>query len=225
MSPVRGRSRWAVLAASMVVVLAACSSSSSPSPAASTAASAPPAASVPAASEAPSASASAAAGASAEPTPVTGATCSCLGDCRQVLDEPYAARFGRARHDRRGVQHGEPGHLREDDDRAGRRDRHRQAADRRSAAASRRTSTWPTGSPSRSAPPRACSASSPTAPPSASDYLPFAWAETQYQGKTYALPFDTDARALWYNKDLITAAGQDPDAARHVQGRRRRSRP
>jgi multiple sugar transport system substrate-binding protein len=38
----------------------------------------------------------------------------------------------------------------------------------------------------------------------------FAWAETQYQGKTYALPFDTDARALYYNKDLITAAGQDP---------------
>jgi multiple sugar transport system substrate-binding protein len=42
------------------------------------------------------------------------------------------------------------------------------------------------------------------------DYLPFAWAETQFQGKTYALPFDTDARALWYNKDLITAAGEDP---------------
>jgi multiple sugar transport system substrate-binding protein len=44
----------------------------------------------------------------------------------------------------------------------------------------------------------------------ASQYLPFAWAETQYKGKTYALPFDTDARALWYNKDLITAAGEDP---------------
>jgi multiple sugar transport system substrate-binding protein len=43
-----------------------------------------------------------------------------------------------------------------------------------------------------------------------SQYLPFAWAETQYKGKTYALPFDTDARALWYNKDLITAAGEDP---------------
>lgn len=41
-------------------------------------------------------------------------------------------------------------------------------------------------------------------------YLPFAWAETQFQGKTYALPIDTDARALWYNKDLITAAGEDP---------------
>ena len=44
----------------------------------------------------------------------------------------------------------------------------------------------------------------------ADQYLAFAWAETQYQGKTYALPFDTDARALWYNKDLITAAGEDP---------------
>ena len=44
----------------------------------------------------------------------------------------------------------------------------------------------------------------------ASQYLPFAWAETQFQGKTYALPFDTDARALWYNIDLIKAAGQDP---------------
>jgi multiple sugar transport system substrate-binding protein len=44
----------------------------------------------------------------------------------------------------------------------------------------------------------------------ASQYLPFAWAETQFEGKTFALPFDTDARALWYNKDLITAAGEDP---------------
>ena len=43
-----------------------------------------------------------------------------------------------------------------------------------------------------------------------SQYLDFAWAETQFQGKTYALPFDTDARALWYNKDLIQQAGEDP---------------
>jgi multiple sugar transport system substrate-binding protein len=41
-------------------------------------------------------------------------------------------------------------------------------------------------------------------------YLDFAWAETQFEGKTFALPFDTDARALWYNKDLITQAGADP---------------
>jgi multiple sugar transport system substrate-binding protein len=44
----------------------------------------------------------------------------------------------------------------------------------------------------------------------AADYSPFAYAETQFQGKTYAIPFDTDARALWYNIDLIKAAGQDP---------------
>ena len=41
-------------------------------------------------------------------------------------------------------------------------------------------------------------------------YLEFAWNETQYQGKTFALPFDTDARALFYNKDMIEAAGEDP---------------
>ncbi len=61
-----------------------------------------------------------------------------------------------------------------------------------------------------------------------SQYLPFAWAETQFQGKTYALPFDTDARALWYNKDLITAAGEDPATLDIAKGathdRRRRGR-
>ena len=46
----------------------------------------------------------------------------------------------------------------------------------------------------------------------ADQYLPFAWDETQFQGKTYALPFDTDVRALFYNKDLIEAAGQDASA-------------
>ena len=64
-------------------------------------------------------------------------------------------------------------------------------------------------------------------PGMSSQYLPFAWAETQFQGKTYALPFDTDARALWYNKDLITAAGEDPAKLDVVEGRsddRRRHR-
>ncbi|MDQ6795493.1 MAG: ABC transporter substrate-binding protein [Chloroflexota bacterium] len=41
-------------------------------------------------------------------------------------------------------------------------------------------------------------------------HVAFAWNETQYKGKTYAIPFDTDARALWYNADLVKAAGQDP---------------
>lgn len=44
----------------------------------------------------------------------------------------------------------------------------------------------------------------------ASDYWPFAWEEANYQGKLYALPYDTDTRALWYNKDIFTQAGLDP---------------
>ncbi len=43
------------------------------------------------------------------------------------------------------------------------------------------------------------------------DYFPFAWEEASYKGKLYALPFDTDTRALWYNKDLFKAAGLDPE--------------
>jgi multiple sugar transport system substrate-binding protein len=42
-----------------------------------------------------------------------------------------------------------------------------------------------------------------------SNYLDFAWKEAIFKGKPYALPFDTDARALFYNKDLLTAAGVD----------------
>jgi multiple sugar transport system substrate-binding protein len=44
----------------------------------------------------------------------------------------------------------------------------------------------------------------------ADDYWPFAWEEATYKGKVYALPYDTDTRALWYNEDLFTAAGLDP---------------
>ena len=40
-------------------------------------------------------------------------------------------------------------------------------------------------------------------------YLPYAWRETQFQGRTYALPFDTDARALYYNRKMLTEAGID----------------
>ncbi|MBF6595540.1 MAG: ABC transporter substrate-binding protein [Thermaceae bacterium] len=45
----------------------------------------------------------------------------------------------------------------------------------------------------------------------ASNYLPYAWAETQFNGQTYALPFDTDARVLYYRKDMLKAAGVDPN--------------
>jgi multiple sugar transport system substrate-binding protein len=40
-------------------------------------------------------------------------------------------------------------------------------------------------------------------------YIPFAAAEATYQGDAYALPFDTDVRALFYNRALLTAAGID----------------
>ncbi|HEY4385249.1 MAG TPA: extracellular solute-binding protein, partial [Ktedonobacteraceae bacterium] len=41
-------------------------------------------------------------------------------------------------------------------------------------------------------------------------YLPFATQEASYQGDLYALPMDTDARAVFYNKDLLRQAGIDP---------------
>jgi multiple sugar transport system substrate-binding protein len=45
----------------------------------------------------------------------------------------------------------------------------------------------------------------------AEDYYPFAWQETIYKDGIYALSFDTDTRALWYNKDIMTEAGVDPE--------------
>ncbi|MDR2403697.1 MAG: ABC transporter substrate-binding protein [Spirochaetaceae bacterium] len=42
-----------------------------------------------------------------------------------------------------------------------------------------------------------------------SKYLDFAWQETQYKGKTYGLPLDTDVRAIYYRKDLLRNAGID----------------
>jgi multiple sugar transport system substrate-binding protein len=44
------------------------------------------------------------------------------------------------------------------------------------------------------------------------DYYPFAWEETLYKGGIYALSFDTDTRALWYNKDLMEEVGLDPES-------------
>lgn len=41
-------------------------------------------------------------------------------------------------------------------------------------------------------------------------YLAFARQEATYQGKPYAMPFDADARALWYNKGMLQEAGIDP---------------
>jgi multiple sugar transport system substrate-binding protein len=42
------------------------------------------------------------------------------------------------------------------------------------------------------------------------DYAEFAWAETQFDGVTWALPFDTDTRALYYRNDILEDAGVDP---------------
>ena len=42
------------------------------------------------------------------------------------------------------------------------------------------------------------------------NYVPFAQAEASYNGKVWALPFDTDARALYYNKAMLKAVGVDP---------------
>jgi ABC-type glycerol-3-phosphate transport system substrate-binding protein len=41
-------------------------------------------------------------------------------------------------------------------------------------------------------------------------HIAFARAEASFDGKVYALPFDTDVRALYYNKAMIQAAGTDP---------------
>jgi len=43
-------------------------------------------------------------------------------------------------------------------------------------------------------------------------WVGFAAAEATYDGKPYALPFDTDVRALFYNKDMLKAAGADLEA-------------
>ncbi|MBE3598833.1 MAG: ABC transporter substrate-binding protein [Limnochordaceae bacterium] len=43
------------------------------------------------------------------------------------------------------------------------------------------------------------------------DYLPFAWAEVLWNGRVWGLPFDTDARALWYRKDHFAQAGLDAE--------------
>jgi len=50
------------------------------------------------------------------------------------------------------------------------------------------------------------------ADPSLSDHIGFAAAEATYEGAPYALPFDTDVRALYYNRTLLSEAGADLEA-------------
>ncbi|MBM7568495.1 ABC transporter substrate-binding protein [Paenibacillus sacheonensis] len=42
-------------------------------------------------------------------------------------------------------------------------------------------------------------------------YYPNVWSEAQYEGKTYALPWNVDSRAMFYNKSMMKEAGLDPD--------------
>jgi multiple sugar transport system substrate-binding protein len=42
------------------------------------------------------------------------------------------------------------------------------------------------------------------------NYIPFAQDEATYGGSVYALPFDTDARTLYYNRGLLQEGGIDP---------------
>ena len=44
-----------------------------------------------------------------------------------------------------------------------------------------------------------------------SEFFDFAVEEATYNGKLYALPWDTDARVLYYNKKLFKEAGLDPN--------------
>src|SRR5438067_7733336 len=48
----------------------------------------------------------------------------------------------------------------------------------------------------------------------ASNYLDFAWKEALFKGKPYALPDDTDARVLYYNKDMLGADASQLDIAK-----------
>ncbi|MCJ7738840.1 MAG: ABC transporter substrate-binding protein [Anaerolineae bacterium] len=44
------------------------------------------------------------------------------------------------------------------------------------------------------------------------DYFPFAWEEASgWKDRLWSLPYDTDDRGLYYNKELVTAAGFDPE--------------
>jgi len=42
-------------------------------------------------------------------------------------------------------------------------------------------------------------------------YYPSVWSEAQYEGRTYALPWNTDNRGMYYNKNLMKEAGLDPE--------------
>ncbi|MDP9312699.1 MAG: ABC transporter substrate-binding protein [Chloroflexota bacterium] len=44
-----------------------------------------------------------------------------------------------------------------------------------------------------------------------SQFWPFTWEQTIYEGQSYGVPFETDVRVLYYNKTAFKEAGLDPD--------------
>ncbi len=44
-----------------------------------------------------------------------------------------------------------------------------------------------------------------------STFWPFTWQQTLYKGDTYGIPFSTDTRMLYYNKNAFKEAGLDPN--------------
>lgn len=46
---------------------------------------------------------------------------------------------------------------------------------------------------------------------SKSQFVPALWTANSYQGKSYALPYDTDVRFLFWNKDMFKKAGLNPN--------------
>lgn len=45
----------------------------------------------------------------------------------------------------------------------------------------------------------------------ASQFWPFTWQETMYDGQSYGVPFETDVRVLYYNKTAFKEVGLDPE--------------
>jgi len=43
------------------------------------------------------------------------------------------------------------------------------------------------------------------------DFYPACWSEAVYEGRVYAIPYGTDDRALYWNKNLFRAVGLDPE--------------
>ncbi len=45
-----------------------------------------------------------------------------------------------------------------------------------------------------------------------SQFWPFTWQEATYEGEVYGIPFETDLRVLFWNKQLFQEAGLDPNS-------------